>query len=64
MFNNKKLGKLEAKIEALENHNKELDKKFAKIWIENLIIRVLWILGLAVLGVYTADVTGVLEKFL
>ena len=64
MFNNKKLGKLEAKIEALENSQKELDKKYAKIWIENMVVRFLWIAGIAIFGVYVSDVTGVLEKLL
>ena len=64
MFNNKKLGKLEAKIEALEANVKELDKKYAKIWIETVVVRFLWIAGIAVVGVYTADIAGVLEKLL
>ena len=57
MFHNKKIKELEEKIAAL-------DKKYAKIWIEQMVIRLLWIAGGMIASAYFADVLGVWEKIL
>ena len=55
---------LERRIELLEKANGELSKKYAKIWIEQVITRALWAMGSIAIGAWVADITGVLEKLI
>lgn len=54
----------EYRITQLEKSHDGLSKKYAKIWVEQVITRVIWAIGGIALSAWVADITGVLEKLL
>ena len=55
---------LHYRVEQLEKNFDGLSKKYAKIWVEQVITRVIWAIGGIALSAWVADITGVLEKLI
>ena len=55
---------LHYRVEQLEKSHDGLSKKYAKIWVEQVITRVIWAIGGIALSAWVADITGVLEKLI